>query len=86
MMLGLDLKELLPIIFTTVTAIFVGYKEWKERRTSKDHGLLPNPQRCEKHEDRLGTLEKDCATMLADIANIKEDVAWLRDRNGGKRE
>ena len=68
------------------SGVYLAAKRIKERRAEKK-GLPPNPERCEKHESRLGTLEVTAGkfeekflNIHADIAEIKGDVKILLNR------
>ena len=61
-----------------VAGMFLGYKEWKERR-ARSNGLLPNPSRCEDHEGRLRKVEAACLYMSPQITNIEGDISEIKD-------
>jgi hypothetical protein len=59
------------------SGIYLGCKKVKEYRAEKK-GLLPNPQRCERHEERLGGLEAKCERFDERILNIQGDIAEIK--------
>jgi hypothetical protein len=68
------------------SGVYLAAKRVKEHRAEKK-GLLPNPERCEKHESRLGELEVKAGrfderflSVHADITEIKDDVKELLRR------
>lgn len=61
------------------SGVYLGYKKLRETRLTRNKGLDPNPERCAKHEDRIGDLEKSCATYQADIGHIKGDISEIKD-------
>ena len=61
-----------------VAGMFLGWKEWKERR-ARAGGLPPNPVRCEDHEGRLRKVEAACLYMSPQIANIESDINEIKD-------
>lgn len=73
-MLGLNLEQILPIIFTTIVAVFVGYKEWRDRHKRAALGLADNPTSCKDHEDRLRRIETDMGEIKGDIKLIKVKI------------
>ena len=70
-----------------VTAgIYLGVKEWRERKVRKRAGLESNPTRCTRHEERITAVEKSCvefSTLLraleGDIQEVKSGVNRLID-------
>ncbi len=68
------------------SGIYLGIKRVKEYRAHKK-GLPPNPERCEKHEARIGELEVTAGrfderfqNIQCDITEIKGDVKTLLGR------
>ena len=60
-----------------VAGMFLGWKEWKERRAEK-RGLPPNPVRCEDHEGRLRKVEAACLYMSPQISGIEDDITEIK--------
>jgi hypothetical protein len=60
-----------------VAGLYIGYQEIKERR-ARIRGLPPNPERCQKHEDRIGEVEKTCFSMEAKMDGLKENVDEIK--------
>jgi len=73
-MFGIDLKTILPIVFTTVVAMFVGYKEWRDRSIRKVLGLASNPTSCADHELRLRAIEGKLGEITGHIMAIKVKI------------
>ena len=46
----------------TILGGMLGIQKWREKKARRN-GLLPNPKRCEKHEERLTALEKNYAIL-----------------------
>lgn len=61
-----------------VAGMFLGWKEWKERR-ARANGLMPNPSRCEDHEDRLRKVEATCLYMSPQISGMEQDISEIKE-------
>lgn len=60
-----------------VAGVFLGYKEWKERK-ARDRGLSPNPVRCEDHEGRLRKVENVCIEMGPRMEDLEDDITEIK--------
>ena len=56
-----------------------GYKEYREYRMRKRMDILPNPQRCEDHEQRIRTMERCMAEAGVHFQTIKQDISEIKD-------
>lgn len=61
-----------------VAGMFLGWKEWKERRARAANGLMPNPTRCEDHETRLREAEKIYNSIVPKITNLEGDITEIK--------
>ncbi len=83
----MSLKELVAIAVSVTVALVYAGREIAERRKTKALGLAPNPERCDRHEERIGKLEgtdqrfdERFKNIECDIAEIKSDVKTLLSR------
>lgn len=58
--------------------LYLGYKEWREKKARDRAGLSPNPTRCEDHEGRLRKVEAACLYMSPQIAGIETDITEIK--------
>jgi hypothetical protein len=79
-MFTLSMKE---IITASVIVLIIGFNAWEkyhEYRKRKTYSLAANPDRCQDHELRLRSIEKDCGEIKTNVAVLVTKVDSLDDR------
>lgn len=71
------IAEYVALAVGVVAGLFIGWKEWKERR-ARSNGLAPNPTRCEDHEGRLRKVEEVCTKVGPQISGLEKDVQEIK--------
>ncbi len=67
----LNIVEVANALATLVLVAVLAWAKLRERKLSRDKGLLDNPERCRDHEDRLRDIEEGIGDIKGDIKAIK---------------
>jgi len=69
--------EYVALAVGVVAGLFIGWKEWKERRVQAK-GLSPNPIRCEDHEGRIRKVEAVCIEVMPRLDGLERDLTEVK--------
>jgi hypothetical protein len=67
----LSLVEIANALATLVLVAILAWAKVRERKLSRERGLLENPERCADHEDRLRAIEKVMIRVVEKVERIE---------------
>ena len=70
----LSLVEIANALATLVLVAILAWAKVRERKLSRERGLLENPERCADHEDRLRAIEKVMIRVVEKVERIERDI------------
>ena len=70
--------EIVAIMIGVSAGIYLGVKEYRERRARQATGLQANPTRCQIHEDRLREIELSIHGLTPRVVKIEEDIKEVK--------
>jgi hypothetical protein len=74
------IQNLATILSIVIIAGYLAWKEIREYQKRKNYSLAANPDRCQDHELRLRSIEKDCGEIKTNVAVLVTKVDSLDDR------
>lgn len=76
----LSLVEIANAFATLVLVAILAWAKVKEKRLSRERGLMENPDRCADHEDRLRAIEKVVIQLDGKVGRIERDIEEIIKR------
>ena len=73
-----EIAKCVALACGVAAGLFIGWKEWRDKRRAKRTGLMPNPARCEDHEGRIREVEKVCNTVIPKLDGLERDMIEVR--------
>jgi len=87
----LNLMEIINALAVLIVAAVIAWSKYREKKLTKEAGLLGNPQRCEDHalaikeiNDKLGQHGEKLATLETKVDNLTKDMDYLTKKMNGK--